>query len=193
MTVHQRTQGYAPSLQSMFVQSPKPPPSSPALELNLEPGSLYSHPLPAPSKPYTQPTQRPFSFQPQSIMQQPWHPKPPVPRHPSLPPQPEPPVIKASEVPPAELRSLRTELKTVTFPREVLPRFVSIAAYNTANNRETCGLLLGRMKKSGKYVVTTLLIPKQHATSDTCAMDEENLVVDFQIKRDLITLGWVSF
>jgi STAM-binding protein len=83
------------------------------------------------------------------------------------------------------------ELKTVSLPRDCLPRFLSIAALNTSRNRETCGLLLGKDQK-GKYVVTTLLIPKQHSTSDTCTMDEEELVMQFTEERSLITLGWVS-
>lgn len=81
-------------------------------------------------------------------------------------------------------------LKTVHFPRAVLPRFLSIASVNTAKNRETCGLLLGK-RRSNKYVVTTLLIPKQHSTSDTCSMDEEELVLEFSETRSLITIGWV--
>jgi len=82
------------------------------------------------------------------------------------------------------------ELKTVNLPRESLPRFLNVAAVNTARNRETCGLLLGKDKKS-KFVVTTLLIPKQHSTSDTCTMDEEELVMNFTEERSLITLGWI--
>lgn len=76
-------------------------------------------------------------------------------------------------------------------PRDCLSRFLSIAKINTSKNRETCGLLLGRDKGS-KFVVTTLLIPKQHSTSDTCTMDEEELVMQFTEERNLITLGWVS-
>lgn len=83
------------------------------------------------------------------------------------------------------------ELKTVLLPRDCLPRFLSIAALNTARNCETCGLLLGR-DQGGKYVVTVLLIPRQHSTSDTCTMDEEELVMQFTEERALITLGWVS-
>ncbi|KAI6039153.1 hypothetical protein EDC04DRAFT_2603401 [Pisolithus marmoratus] len=82
------------------------------------------------------------------------------------------------------------ELKTVLLPRDCLPRFLSIAALNTARNRETCGLLLGK-DQNGKYVVTVLLIPKQHSTSDTCTMDEEELVMQFTEERSLITLGWI--
>ncbi|KAH9955370.1 hypothetical protein BC827DRAFT_1141594 [Russula dissimulans] len=82
------------------------------------------------------------------------------------------------------------ELKSVSFPRDCLNRFTSIASINTARNRETCGLLLGKDKGS-RYVVTTLLIPRQHSTSDTCAMDEEELVMQFTEERSLITLGWI--
>ena len=83
------------------------------------------------------------------------------------------------------------DLRTIKLPRECLPKFLSIARVNTLQNRETCGLLLGKDKGS-KYVVTTLLIPKQHSTSDTCMMDEEELVLQFTEERHLITLGWVS-
>ncbi|TFK52858.1 Mov34-domain-containing protein [Heliocybe sulcata] len=82
------------------------------------------------------------------------------------------------------------ELKTVNLPRDCLPRFLSIAAANTARNRETCGLLLGK-DKGHKFVVSTMLIPKQRATSDTCTMEEEELVLAFQEERNLITLGWI--
>ncbi|KAF8171783.1 hypothetical protein K438DRAFT_1852333, partial [Mycena galopus ATCC 62051] len=73
-----------------------------------------------------------------------------------------------------------------------------------AKNLETCGLLLGREVVRGsadpaaaapssrtRYVVETLLIPKQHATSDTCTMDEEEGVLGFTEERGLITLGWI--
>ncbi|PBK58150.1 hypothetical protein ARMSODRAFT_852062, partial [Armillaria solidipes] len=81
-------------------------------------------------------------------------------------------------------------LKHVNMPRECLPRFIAIAKVNTMINRETCGLLLGK-DKGHKFVVTTMLIPKQHSTSDTCTMDEEELVLRFTEERNLITLGWV--
>ena len=83
------------------------------------------------------------------------------------------------------------ELRNVKLPHECLSKFLSIARVNTLQNRETCGLLLGKDMRT-KYVVTTLLIPKQHSTSDTCMMDEEELVLQFTEDRHLITLGWVS-
>ena len=50
----------------------------------------------------------------------------------------------------------------------------------------------GRKKTRCDYVVTTLLIPKQRGTSDTCTMDGEELVLEFVDQRSLITLGWVG-
>jgi hypothetical protein len=84
------------------------------------------------------------------------------------------------------------ELRAVSLPRDCMNWFTSIASINSANNRETCGLLLGK-DEGGRYVVTTLLIPRQHSTSDicTCAIDEEELVTQFTEGRSLITLGWV--
>ncbi|KAF8168791.1 hypothetical protein K438DRAFT_244351 [Mycena galopus ATCC 62051] len=98
----------------------------------------------------------------------------------------------------------RVRLRTVLLPQVTLPRFLAIASGNTARNLETCGLLLGREVVRGsadpataapssrtRYVVETLLIPKQHATSDTCTMDEEEGVLGFTEERGLITLGWI--
>lgn len=118
-------------------------------------------------------------------------PAPPfIPQPPAPAAAPSPRIAPASSTERKDPRSSR-ELKTVNFPRSVLPRFLSIASVNTAKNRETCGLLLGK-QKGEKYIVTTLLIPRQHSTSDTCTMDEEELVLEFTEKRSLITLGWVS-
>jgi len=88
------------------------------------------------------------------------------------------------------LRLVGSKLRAVLFPRDCLNRFVSIGSINTARNRETCGLLLGKYM-GGRYVVTTLLIPKQHSTGDICAIDEEELVMQFTEGRSLIILGWV--
>lgn len=82
------------------------------------------------------------------------------------------------------------ELKSVLFPRDCLNRFASVVSINTARNQETCGLLQGEYK-GGSYVVTTLLIPKQHATGDTFTIYEEELVMQFTEERSLIILGWV--
>jgi len=181
-------QGYVPSLHSMFQGAPQdnapissllfqdgPGPGPQGIGLGGV-GGLYNS-LPQPSMPigaYEQQIQRRQS------------PIPPAP-----PPGPSTSAVDQTRITPAASGDVvPRDLKTVYLPRESLPRFLNVAAVNTARNRETCGLLLGKDKKS-RFVVTTLLIPKQHSTSDTCTMDEEELVMSFTEERSLITLGWV--
>lgn len=210
MSQHQRTQGYAPSLQSMFVHPQAEVPQSTLLFEHTPHINPYQNiNLPAPSQPVSSSSSRNYMFGPREPTPNRSHtnsPRPGVPPRPSpdtrpyqapipiaQPPFAPPPVI-APRIAPAssqERRDLdKRVLKTVNFPREVLARFISIASVNTAKNRETCGLLLGKVK-GDKYVVTTLLIPKQRSTSDTCTMEEEELVLEFTEKRSLITLGWI--
>ncbi|KAK7446748.1 hypothetical protein VKT23_014444 [Stygiomarasmius scandens] len=180
MTQHQQTQGYRP-IPKLHVQCSNlystdllpPPPSSippagmpyPSHHQRQQSQSTYRDPSPNPSSSYAN------------------RPPPPVPAQPPPPPRREERTSRNSS-PPAP------ELKTVLLPRESLARFLTIAKVNMSRNRETCGLLLGRAE-GRKYVVTTLLILKQHSTSDTCAMDEEELVLQFTEERGLITLGWI--
>jgi STAM-binding protein len=207
MSQHQLKQGYAPSLQSMFMAPGSTASAMGTPSLLFVPdmsssSSLYpSNALPRPS----QPSQYPYG---QSTPQHPHnasassYPRYPGPAQASpVPPPPVPQRQQSQEdVPriarPANAKAradpVMTELKNVSVPRDCLPKFLSIAALNTARNRETCGLLLGK-DKGHKFAVTTLLIPKQHSTSDTCTMDEEELVMQFTEERALITLGWVSW
>ncbi|PSS34205.1 hypothetical protein PHLCEN_2v1755, partial [Hermanssonia centrifuga] len=208
MSQHQLKQGYVPSLQSMFSHPSSDPPSNSSLLFDAKPSTpLYSNILPKPSAPAGPPIP-PYapgmpmpdtnSYQYDSHYSSseprghsPSGARPPLPPLPSKEPQPPP----SSSTAPRIVRGASAEpdiheLKSVKLPRECLPRFLSIARVNTLQNRETCGLLLGKDKGS-KFVVTTLLIPKQHSTSDTCTMDEEELVLQFTEERHLITLGWI--
>ena len=185
MSHHQQRQGYSPSLHSMFT-TPSAPSILPSSLLfdstNQQPAagpSFPSHPAPPPSSGPAYPALPRPSSRPHESSSRPSHQLVPDPRSIARVPS-----ASAPETP------QRRELKTVSLPREALPRFLSIARLNTALNKETCGLLLGRDKGS-KFVVTTLLIPKQHSTSDTCTMDEEELVLAFTENRSLITLGWI--
>jgi STAM-binding protein len=216
MNKHQMMQGYTPSLESMFNGSMRAPPVPQSLLFVPEPtapppkgSSLYppgmlppaSEPVPMPM-----PTQQQQQQQPQPYPY--WDyasPKAPSPQPPGAPPRgprsapPHTPASTPASTPAPDriIKSLSKtdpvshDLKTVNLPRDCLSRFLSIAALNTTQNRETCGLLLGK-DKGHKFVVTTLLIPKQHSTSDTCTMDKEELVMQFTEERSLITLGWVS-
>ncbi|KAJ3551771.1 hypothetical protein NM688_g4515 [Phlebia brevispora] len=207
MSQHQLKQGYVPSLQSMFAQPSIEPPSSSSLLLDTQaPGSLYSGILPKPST--TPPTPvippPPPGMPAVEVATYPayesryltgYRGAPTVGQrlpHLLAPAQDRPhKLIKPSRIVKGASKDADVrELKSVRLPRECLQRFVSIARVNTAQNRETCGLLLGR-DKGNKFVITTLLIPKQHSTSDTCTMDEEELVMQFTEERNLITLGWI--
>jgi STAM-binding protein len=207
MSQHQLKQGYAPSLQSMFINpgSNMGPASLLFVPDNsLSSSSLYpSNALPRPSQPSQYPYGPPAPQYQPSTSTSPYPaypgptrnapaPPPSVPPHPTVPP-PREDTSRISRPANAMARAdpVVGELKNVTVPRDCLPKFLSIAALNTSRNRETCGLLLGK-DKGHKFAVTTLLIPKQHSTSDTCTMDEEELVMMFTEERSLITLGWVS-
>lgn len=83
-------------------------------------------------------------------------------------------------------------MRPIDMPVELLDQFLGVARLNTLRKTETCGLLLGRLRGAG-FIITTLLIPEQRGTSDTCIMESEELVVEFSTGRELLTLGWVSF
>ncbi|OBZ76162.1 AMSH-like protease sst2 [Grifola frondosa] len=208
MSQHQLKQGYVPSLQSMFSETSKPPaPDSSLLFESKASSGLYSNILPQPSTPVIPPypSQMPVP-EPHGSYSHPQTgyrgPSPSGARPPPHPPKealygrvsnPPPSSSSAASsrvIPGGSNDSSVRDLRTVKLPRECLQKFLSIARVNTLQNRETCGLLLGKDKGS-KYVVTTLLIPKQHSTSDTCTMDEEELVLQFTEERHLITLGWI--
>lgn len=184
MSQHQMKQGYVPSLHSMFQPPPHETapiaPSSLLFQNEPHQNGLYANALPQPSVPVNYAVPETHRRQ-HSPIPPPITPQPPSSSQPG----------NDHRITPASSGDLVSkDLKTVYLPRESLPRFLHVAAINTARNRETCGLLLGKDKRS-RFVVTTLLIPKQHSTSDTCTMDEEELVMSFTEERSLITLGWI--
>jgi len=186
MTEHQRAQGYTPSLQSMFSTPITGPPTGLLFSPNHPEGPSSKN---MPSSPDRPPAHIRHMWEQAGYGYQYSQPGP----H-----------SKSKPAPPGDSRILRPEqvrdevdthigkeLRIVKVPQSILPRFLNVAALNTARNRETCALLMGR--ESGKeFKVSTLLIPKQHSTSDTCTMDEEELVSEFTEKRNMVTLGWVS-
>ncbi|KAJ1301285.1 hypothetical protein OPQ81_003690 [Rhizoctonia solani] len=191
MSMHQREQGYHPSAHSMFslaglataltaerdIQAFGSPPKQ---TLNTPPALLFQ-PNPDPTPPGSK-AQLPGGYgTPPSSANYATRPPPAVPA-----PAPAPvpvPVGAQEEDDPSRLRQ-------VLLPEEVIQKFMSIAKPNTLRKTETCGLLLGKPRGAG-FAVTTLLIPRQRGTSDTCEMVEEELILDFQESRALITLGWI--
>ncbi|KAI9144633.1 hypothetical protein BKA69DRAFT_1053510 [Paraphysoderma sedebokerense] len=123
---------------------------------------------------------------------------------PALPPkpdQPKSPSVGNQQVPsvpakPIKRRPLRAYLengepiRSMFVPFSVMTKFEMIARKNTERNLETCGILCGTLRHN-ILLVTTLLIPKQTSTSDTCTTTNEEEMFEYQDKNDLITLGWI--
>ncbi|KAJ2611743.1 hypothetical protein H4S08_003014 [Coemansia sp. RSA 1365] len=83
-------------------------------------------------------------------------------------------------------------MRPIQVPEGIFEEFIDIATDNTRANLETCGVLCGRqVPGQDALIMTTLIIPKQRATSDTCTTEHEEELFAEQMDRDLITLGWI--
>ncbi|KAK9700800.1 hypothetical protein K7432_012021 [Basidiobolus ranarum] len=111
---------------------------------------------------------------------------------PSLPPKPS---IYSDVSSPANIVSTATTecgspLRLMHLPSNLMERFLLIAGKNTTANLETCGILSGTLKQNA-FFITTLIIPKQTSTSDTCTTTNEEELFSYQDENDLMTLGWI--
>ncbi|XP_047333967.1 AMSH-like ubiquitin thioesterase 3 [Impatiens glandulifera] len=75
-------------------------------------------------------------------------------------------------------------------PVKMMDDFLRLARKNTENNLETCGVLAGSLKNR-VFHITSLIIPKQESTSDSCQTLNEEEIFDVQDKRSLFPLGWI--
>ncbi|KAJ2768635.1 hypothetical protein IWQ56_002862 [Coemansia nantahalensis] len=83
-------------------------------------------------------------------------------------------------------------LRAVQLPEGIFEEFMDIARANTQANLETCAVLCGKQVPGQQtLIMTTLILPKQRATSDTCTTEHEEELFAEQMDRDLITLGWI--
>ncbi|KAF0682631.1 Aste57867_25268 [Aphanomyces stellatus] len=90
-------------------------------------------------------------------------------------------------------RSMQDEVRALSVPSSLVAEFTRIAEPNTLKppyGVETCGILAGTLKDQ-KLSITTLIIPKQQGSADTCTMTNEEDLFEFCIARDLLTLGWI--
>ncbi|XP_062198198.1 AMSH-like ubiquitin thioesterase 3 isoform X2 [Phragmites australis] len=76
------------------------------------------------------------------------------------------------------------------FPVKLMECFLRVAEANTKRSLETCGVLAGTLKKR-TFCVTTLIIPKQKSTSNTCEATNEEELFEVQDMGSLFTLGWI--
>jgi len=81
-------------------------------------------------------------------------------------------------------------LRGVQVPACIIDKFLQIAGPNTRSNLETCGVLAGKLQHD-TFTITALIVPKQTATSDTCAMSNEEEIVETQDRLDVLSLGWI--
>jgi len=93
---------------------------------------------------------------------------------------------------PVRVKTVSFKLRDVIFYGEMLNKFMELASRNTAKNVETCAFLCGILNAhENKFIITTLVIPKQSGSSDTCqALDEESTFA-YQDSQSLLTLGWI--
>ncbi|ORX52956.1 Mov34-domain-containing protein [Piromyces finnis] len=85
---------------------------------------------------------------------------------------------------------INPNLRKIYIPEELPDKFMEVAKSNTENNIETCGILCGVLKKD-EFFVTTVILPKQTGSSDTCNTLDEVEVLNIQEKYELLTLGWI--
>lgn len=81
-------------------------------------------------------------------------------------------------------------LRTIFLPPTLRTTFLRLAYKNTIKNLETCGFLCGTLRANALFV-STLVVPKQTATSDTCEMTDESELFDYVDQHDLMVLGWI--
>ncbi|CAG0903544.1 unnamed protein product [Darwinula stevensoni] len=81
-------------------------------------------------------------------------------------------------------------VRRVVLPSALIPRFMSLAEKNTKANKETCGVLAGKLAQNCLRM-THLLLPQQEGGPDSCITRNEELLFDYQDRYDLLTLGWI--
>ncbi|KAK3160941.1 hypothetical protein QOZ80_1BG0068830 [Eleusine coracana subsp. coracana] len=118
--------------------------------------------------------------------------------------QPSPPPVLAqvhpehAPIPPSRVADPRPGLATsdkgrfqkLHVPVALMECFLRVTEANTIKNLETCGILAGTLKKRTFYV-TTLIIPKQKSTSDSCQATNEEEIFEVQDRGSLLSLGWI--
>ncbi|CAN1187476.1 AMSH-like ubiquitin thioesterase 2 [Linum perenne] len=81
-------------------------------------------------------------------------------------------------------------LREVHISARLMEDFLELAKENTEKDLETCGVL-GAFLESGTYYVTTLIIPKQEATANSCEAKREEEYFTIQNERSLSPVGWI--
>lgn len=91
---------------------------------------------------------------------------------------------------PAAYLENNTPIRPIFLPARLREEFLRIAAPNTRRGLEMCGILCGTSVNNALFV-SCLIIPQQTCTSDTCETDNEEAVIEFCMKEDLMVFGWI--
>lgn len=83
-----------------------------------------------------------------------------------------------------------TTYQHLHIPVKMMEDFLRLASVNTRKNLETCGVLAGSLKNR-VFQITTLIIPKQESTSDSCQTLNEEEIFEVQDSLSLFSLGWI--
>ncbi|KAG2267863.1 hypothetical protein Bca52824_062418 [Brassica carinata] len=81
-------------------------------------------------------------------------------------------------------------LRDVHISERLMEDFTELARENTENDLETCGTLAAFLER-GVFYVTTLIIPKQESTANSCQAMNEVDVFSIQNERELYPVGWI--
>lgn len=91
---------------------------------------------------------------------------------------------------PAAYLENNTPIRPIFLPAGLREEFLRIAAPNTRRGLEMCGILCGTSVNNALFI-SCLIIPQQTCTSDTCETDNEEAVIEFCMKEDLMVFGWI--
>ena len=103
------------------------------------------------------------------------------------------PTLADTPLPPPAKRMHSVTSSAIILPFDLPATFSDIAKSNTFQGIETCGILLGVQKTTESYKVTTMIIPKQTGTRDTCETlnGAEETILSYDLSNDLVCLGWI--
>ncbi|KAK4483301.1 hypothetical protein RD792_010486 [Penstemon davidsonii] len=99
-------------------------------------------------------------------------------------PRPGPPIVSQDGLPSTN------SYQDLHIPAKMMEDFLRLARENTVKNLETCGVLAGSLRNR-VFHITTLIIPKQESTSDSCQTLNEEEIFEVQDTRSLFQLGWI--
>lgn len=91
---------------------------------------------------------------------------------------------------PAAYLENNTPIRPIFLPAGLREEFLRVAAPNTRRGLEMCGILCGTSVNNALFI-SCLIIPQQTCTSDTCETDNEEAVIEYCMKEDLMVFGWI--